>query len=155
MLLELRPGIDDRDLALPDHIGAGALEGERAGVLRDDPADPRRHRFEPAVFESDLAAKRNIDSHGGFASGWISRDVLHSRPGLSSELRETEWPKERPHEDQVRDGVHTRGVARLLRPHQRPGEAGETLERGRGADACQSAGARSGDDAEDLAAGRT
>ena len=69
MLLELRPGIDDRDLALADDIGAGALEGERAGVARDNAPDPWRKRFEPALFEGDLAAKRNVDSHGGFAPG--------------------------------------------------------------------------------------
>ena len=69
VLFELGAGIDDRDLALADDIGAGALEGERAGVLRDDAADSRRHRFEPAVFEGDLVAKGNVDSHGGFASG--------------------------------------------------------------------------------------
>jgi len=69
VLLQLGAGIDHRDLALADDIGTGALEGERPGVARDDPADPRRDGFEPAVFEGDLAAIGNLDSHGWFASG--------------------------------------------------------------------------------------
>ena len=63
MLFELGAGIDHRDLALADDIGAGALEGERARIARDDAADPRRHPLEPAVFEREFAAIGNVDSH--------------------------------------------------------------------------------------------
>ena len=44
MLVEIRAGIDHRDLAVADDIGAGAAEGERAGIARDDAADHRRDR---------------------------------------------------------------------------------------------------------------
>ena len=63
MLGQVRAGVDDRHLALADHIGAGAAKRERAGVLRDDAPDPRRHRFEPAVFERELAPVGNLDGH--------------------------------------------------------------------------------------------
>ncbi len=63
VLGEIGAGVDDRDLAATDNIGSGAAEGEGAGVARDDAANPRRHRLEPAVFERELAAERNVDSH--------------------------------------------------------------------------------------------
>ena len=63
VLGKVGPGIDDRDLALADDIGAGAAERERAGVARDDAPDPRRHRFEPAVFERELAPVGDFDGH--------------------------------------------------------------------------------------------
>src|SRR5207248_5805478 len=72
VLRELGAGVDDRHLTFADDIGAGALERERPGVARDDTADPRRDGFEPAVFEDNLAAKGNVDSHGRFASGWVA-----------------------------------------------------------------------------------
>ena len=42
MLVEIGAGIDHRDLAIADDIGAGAAEGERAGIARDDAADAGR-----------------------------------------------------------------------------------------------------------------
>jgi hypothetical protein len=63
VLGEIGAGIDHRDLAATDDVGSGAPECEGAGVAGDDAADPRRHRLEPAVFERELAAKRNVDSH--------------------------------------------------------------------------------------------
>ncbi len=63
MLVEIGAGVDDGDLALADDIGAGALEGERARVARDDAADAGRHRFEPAILERHVAAERDIDCH--------------------------------------------------------------------------------------------
>src|SRR5262249_44828349 len=66
---EVRAGVDPRHLALADDIGAGAFVGERAGVAGDDAADTRRHRFEPAVFKSDLTPIGDLDSHGRFAPG--------------------------------------------------------------------------------------
>src|SRR5437660_2043437 len=92
MLFELGAGVDHRDLALPDDIGAGALEGERAGIARDNAADARRDPFEPAVFEGDLATIGNLDSHGRFASGWVRVMCCHSRAGLSSGVGGRKWP---------------------------------------------------------------
>jgi len=63
MLGEVGAWVDHRNLAAADHVGAGAPEGEWAGVARDDTADPRCYRFEPTVFEREFAAKRNVDGH--------------------------------------------------------------------------------------------
>ena len=63
VLGEIGAGVDHRNLAVAHDIGSGAPEGEGAGVARDDAADPRCHRLEPGVFERELAAKRNVDSH--------------------------------------------------------------------------------------------
>src|SRR5262249_54390774 len=57
-------GGDYGDLAAADHISAGPLEREGAGVARDDAADLRCHRLEPAVFEGELTAKWYVDGHG-------------------------------------------------------------------------------------------
>ena len=65
MLGEVGAGVDDRDLALADDIGAGASKGERARVARHDAPDARRDRLEPAVFEREIAAERDLDSHLG------------------------------------------------------------------------------------------
>src|SRR5438309_1119080 len=112
MLFQLGAGVDHRHLALADDIGAGALEGERAGIVGDDAPDARCDGFEPTVFEGNLATKGNLDSHGRFASGWGRAMCCHSRTGLSSRVGE----REAPDEDQVRYRLHTRGIARLLRP---------------------------------------
>src|SRR5271169_268825 len=63
VLVEIRAGIDDRDVAVADDIGPGAAEGERARIARDNAANARRHPLEPAVFEGKFAAERNLDSH--------------------------------------------------------------------------------------------
>src|SRR5260370_40808750 len=68
MLGKLGAGVDDRDLALADDIGTGALEGKRPGIARDDAPDARCHPFEPAVFEREFAAIGNVDSHRRSAS---------------------------------------------------------------------------------------
>src|SRR6266852_1623032 len=59
----LRPRVDDRDLAMSDDVGARALEGEGAGVARDDAADERRHRRCDAVVDIDVTAKGNLGGH--------------------------------------------------------------------------------------------
>ena len=64
MLGEVGAGVDDRDLALADHIGAGAAKGERAGIARDDPADAGGHRLQLAVIVGEVAAERDVDGHG-------------------------------------------------------------------------------------------
>ncbi len=63
MVLLLRAGIDHRDLAVADDVGAGALEGERAGIARDDAADQRRQPLGPPVFEGEVAAERDFTGH--------------------------------------------------------------------------------------------
>ena len=65
MLGEVGTGVDHRDLAAADDVGSGTPEGERARIARDDAADPRCDRLEPAVFERELAAKRDVDGHRG------------------------------------------------------------------------------------------
>src|SRR6266566_2597544 len=92
MLVQFGAGVDHRHLALADDIGAGALEGERAGIVGDDAADARRDGLEPAVFEGNLATKGNLDSHGRFASGWGRAMCCHSRARLSSRVGERERP---------------------------------------------------------------
>jgi hypothetical protein len=47
-----RTGVDDRNLALADDVDAGAGEGERRRVRRDDPAD--------ALAEPRQAARRSF-----------------------------------------------------------------------------------------------
>ena len=58
-----RTGIDNGDLAAPDDIGAGAVEGERPAVRRDHPADRRRDRFDPAVFEIQFPVEGDAVRH--------------------------------------------------------------------------------------------
>ena len=48
-------GVDHCDLAAADDVGAGALEGEGAGILRHDPADHRRQDRNAAVGEIQFA----------------------------------------------------------------------------------------------------
>ena len=64
MLGEVRARVDHRDLAVADDIGPGAAEGEGAGIARDDAADHRRDRLQPAIFERKFATERDLDSHG-------------------------------------------------------------------------------------------
>ena len=52
-----RPWIGNRDLALPDHIKVGALEGEGPWIAAHDPAQAGRHLFKRAILESHLAGK--------------------------------------------------------------------------------------------------
>jgi len=54
-------GVDHRHLAGADKVGAGADEGERAGVPRDDPADAGRDQVGAAVLELDVA---DVGDHG-------------------------------------------------------------------------------------------
>src|SRR5215469_1121683 len=65
MVGEIGTRVDHRDLALPDNVCAGAPKGKGAGIARDDAADHRRDRLQPAVFEQKLATKRDLDSHEG------------------------------------------------------------------------------------------
>ena len=65
VLFEIGAGIDHRDLAFADDVGAGASKGKRARIARDDAADAGGDRFEPAVFERKLTAEWDIDGHSG------------------------------------------------------------------------------------------
>ena len=78
VLVEIRAGIDDRDLALADYVGPGALEGKRARIARDDTANARRHPLKPTIFERKLAAERDLGSH---------RRRLHEIPRATQRLR--------------------------------------------------------------------
>ncbi len=74
MLGEVWAGVDYRNLAAADHVGAGTSECEGARVARHDATDPRCDRLQPAVFERELATKRDVDSHGGETT----RDPRHA-----------------------------------------------------------------------------
>ena len=71
MLGEVGAGIDHRDLAVADDVGAGALEGEGAGVARDDAADQRRQRLGDAVLEGEVAAEGDFRRHGYCAAARV------------------------------------------------------------------------------------
>jgi len=55
MRLLVRPWIDDRDRAGADDIAVGALEGEWAGIVRDDTPEAGRDGFGHAVFALEIA----------------------------------------------------------------------------------------------------
>ncbi len=58
VLRMVRAGIDHRDAAVPDDVGAGAALGEGPGIRADQPPDQRRHRLDPA-------ARRRLAQEGG------------------------------------------------------------------------------------------
>ena len=55
MFVDLRSRVDHRYLALADDEGAGAVDGEIAGIAGDDAAHQRRHLVDHAVFEGEVA----------------------------------------------------------------------------------------------------
>ena len=59
MILLIGARIDDRHLAVTDDVGAGALEGEGAGIAGDDAADQRRHFHRRAVVELEVLDEGN------------------------------------------------------------------------------------------------
>ena len=63
MLREVGTGVDYRNLAVADDVGAGTSEREGAGVACDDAADPRCDWLEPAVLERKLTAEGYVDGH--------------------------------------------------------------------------------------------
>src|SRR5262249_3605135 len=67
----VRAGVDYGHLAAADDMGAGAGEGERAGVLRHHPADPRRDGLGAAVAERHGAHERD--------HGWSSGEARRAR----------------------------------------------------------------------------
>ena len=54
MVVHVGAGVDHRDLAVADDVGAGAHEGERAGVVGHDTTDQRRQTIAGAVVEGDV-----------------------------------------------------------------------------------------------------
>jgi hypothetical protein len=61
---DVRPGIDDRDVAAPDDVGAGAEVGELARVLGDDAADQRRDLVDAPVPDVEVADERDRRGQG-------------------------------------------------------------------------------------------
>jgi hypothetical protein len=59
MVLLVRARIDDRHLTVADDVGAGALEGEGAGIVGDHPADQRRHLHRRPVVELEVLDEGN------------------------------------------------------------------------------------------------
>ena len=73
VLGQVRPGVDDRHLAAAHDVGAGAVEGEDARVVRDDPADQRRDLRHRAIGEFELTDVGERLAHWrGLAMVWIS-----------------------------------------------------------------------------------
>jgi hypothetical protein len=64
MIGKVGAGVDYRNLAGADDIRSCPSKCERAGVAGHDAANPRCDRLEPAVFERELAAEGDLDSHG-------------------------------------------------------------------------------------------
>ena len=62
MRIVVRSRIDDRDRASADDIGAGAVEGERRGVRRDEAAHQRR--------KPGQRARRRL-ARGGYGNGFV------------------------------------------------------------------------------------
>jgi hypothetical protein len=59
VILEVWAGIDDCHLAVADDVGAGAPEGEGAGIVGDHAADERCHLHRRAVVELELLDEGN------------------------------------------------------------------------------------------------
>ncbi|CAB5003109.1 unannotated protein [freshwater metagenome] len=60
-----RPGVDDRNLAPADDVGAGAVERERARVVREHASDMGRHRVGEARHSCELP---DVGYHRGHVS---------------------------------------------------------------------------------------
>ncbi len=58
-----RTGIDYRDIAVTEDVGARAVQREGTGILGDDPADQRRQLSDRTIFEFELAPKRDLHAH--------------------------------------------------------------------------------------------
>ena len=90
--VEGRPGVDDRDSPAPDHVGAGAVKGERARVACDHAPDRRRHGLEHSVLELQLPVEPDVRRHrivprsGESSRAMISirRDPCTEPPGRPS-----------------------------------------------------------------------
>ena len=72
------PRIHHRDLALPDHIEVGALEGERAGIAAHDPPQAGRDLLKRAILERHLAGKWRcflaLGAQCGLFAGWSAAE---------------------------------------------------------------------------------
>src|SRR5438552_18114351 len=54
----VRPGIDDRYVALAEDVNARPFEGERPGIGREQPRDPRRDLEALAVGRIEISVER-------------------------------------------------------------------------------------------------
>jgi hypothetical protein len=68
VIVHQRAGVDHRYLALADNIGARAFEGEAARIIGGHPADQRRYLVAAAIFDIDVAHKRDLAAHSGLPS---------------------------------------------------------------------------------------
>ena len=68
MVSEVRASIDDRHIALPHDVSAGAVEGEDARVVRDDPADQLGDLRHLAVGEVEIPDVGDRLTHGAALS---------------------------------------------------------------------------------------
>ena len=103
-------GVDDRHLAFADHIGAGAGEGERPGIGRDDAPDQRRdaQQMRPQG-ASKARSKRGASSAPGFSFrfqtsaaslGWPSPELNAGRGArkgaCKGRIQSILWAVQRP-----------------------------------------------------------
>jgi hypothetical protein len=58
-----RAGVNDRDLAPSDDVGAGSLEGERARIAGHDATHERAHLHDPAGLRREVEVEGEIVSH--------------------------------------------------------------------------------------------
>ena len=80
---EVGAGVDDRHVAAPHDVGAGAVEGEDARVVRDDPPDQRRDLRHLAVGEVEIPDVGDRLAHG-LDSSWASVGCRTVSSGLGS-----------------------------------------------------------------------
>ena len=59
VLAQVRAGIDDRDVAAADDVGARAEVRELARVVRDDTTDEWRHLIDAPVLDLEVAYERD------------------------------------------------------------------------------------------------
>jgi hypothetical protein len=68
-----RPGVNDRDLAASDDVGAGSLECERARISGHDAPHERAYLNDPSGFRREVEVEREIVSHGSLGADPATR----------------------------------------------------------------------------------
>src|SRR5438045_4991755 len=81
VLLIVGTGIDNRDLALPYNVTHRPGEGERAGVIAENPPNAGSHLVDYAGLERKVAVERDVIVVGhGILSDACARKKLSSYP---------------------------------------------------------------------------
>src|SRR5262245_40980121 len=91
-----RPGIDDGNTTTADNIAHRSLEGERSGIVAEQPAHARIDLFDPARRKVEALVKRDIVTHR--TTGGIEVGPASSVAPLTPPLRRRTsppWPTSR------------------------------------------------------------